>query len=381
MINNVKISVIIPVYNTEKYLKECLNSVMNQSLKEIEIICIDDGSTDNSLKILREYQQKDNRLIVLQQENNGSGIARNAGIKKSNGKYISFLDADDNYPSTKVLEILFDACEKHNISIAGGGISLRKYNEIIPSIKRGADNFFVKEGIINYNDVQFDYGYQRYIFSRELLLKNNILFPPYIRFQDPPFLVKAMICAQKFYAIREETYCYRWGHQNINWNFKRTNDMVCGIIDVLNLSIENNLVNLFKVSINRIDKEYYRIINNSLKKGNRDLFMLLIKYSSIVNENRKLLKSNTPLFCENYIAASLLDIFDNLLLLTKSNDNKETVRVLQNELENIKLSKSYRLGMILTFIPRKVKGSLKCYKEHGIKYTFKRVLVHLHLRK
>lgn len=379
--SEIKVSVIIPVYNAEKYLKECLESVLNQTLKEIEIICIDDGSTDNSLEILNEYKNKDERVIVLRQVNSGSGIARNLGIKHSSGEYIAFMDADDYYPSNKVLKILFDGCRNNNVLIAGGGISLRKNNELIPANKRGESNYFNEEGIIKYNDVQFDYGYQRYIFSHNLLTTYDILFPPYIRFQDPPFLVKAMICAQKFYAIREETYCYRWGHQNINWNFKRTNDMVCGIIDVLNLSIENNLVNLFKVSINRIDKEYYKIINNSLKKGNRDLFMLLIRYSSIVNENRKLLKSNTPLFCENYIAASLLDIFDNLLLLTKSNDNKETLRVLQNELENIKLSKSYRLGRILTFIPRKVKGGLKCYKEHGVKYTLNRVLIHLRLKK
>lgn len=373
MINNVKISVIIPVYNTEKYLKECLNSVINQSLKEIEIICIDDGSTDNSLKILREYEQKDNRIIVLQQNNSGSGVARNAGIKKGNGKYISFLDADDNYPSTKVLEILFDACEKHNISIAGGGISLRKYNEIIPATKRGANNFFVKEGIINYNDVQFDYGYQRYIFSRELLLKNNILFPPYIRFQDPPFLVKAMICAQNFYAIQEETYCYRWGHQNINWDFKRTNDMVSGIIDVLNLSIKNNLINLFNVCINRIDKEYYNIINNSLNEGNLYLINLLMEFNLIVNRNITFVTNSNALLSGQYITATLA-----LRFLNKK-DNE--VKILRQKLKIIESSKSYKFSKILTFVHQKIKGGMKCYKEHGFKYTFNRVLVHLHLKK
>ena len=364
-LKDIKVSVIIPVYNAEKYLKECLDNVINQSLKEIEIICIDDGSNDNSLKILREYQQKDNRLIVLQQKNSGSGIARNFGIKYSSGKYISFLDADDNYPSTKVLENLFDVCEEYNMCIAGGGISLRKNNEIIPAIKRGPNNFFLKEGIVNYNDVQFDYGYQRYIFSREFLLKNNILFPRYIRFQDPPFLVKAMIFAKKFYAIQEETYCYRFGHQNIDWDFKRTNDMVSGIIDVLNLSVKNNLKKLFNVCINRIDKEYYNIISNSLNEGNLYLFSLLMEFNVIVNKNIRFIANSNNLISGQYIMPALY-----IRLLNKNDDE---IKLLQQKIKNIELSKSYKFGKILTLVPRKIKGGIKCYKEHGVKYTAKRI--------
>lgn len=87
-VNLIKVSVIIPVYNTEKYLKECLNSVINQSLKDIEIICVNDGSTDNSLKILNAYANKDNRIKILSQENKGQGAARNLALKYTNGKYI-----------------------------------------------------------------------------------------------------------------------------------------------------------------------------------------------------------------------------------------------------------------------------------------------------
>ena len=90
-----KVSVIIPVHNVEAYLRECLDSVVNQTLKKIEIICIDDGSTDSSLSILREYAQKDPRISVLQQKNLHAGVARNAGIAVAKGKYLSFLDADD----------------------------------------------------------------------------------------------------------------------------------------------------------------------------------------------------------------------------------------------------------------------------------------------
>ena len=90
-----KVSVIIPVYNVEDYLRECLDSVVNQTLKEIEIICVDDGSTDKSLDILLEYAKKDNRITVLKQENLHAGVARNAGLAVARGEYLSFLDSDD----------------------------------------------------------------------------------------------------------------------------------------------------------------------------------------------------------------------------------------------------------------------------------------------
>lgn len=94
--NNPKVSVIIPVYNAEQYLRQCLDSVINQTLKNIEIICINDGSTDKSLQIIKEYQQKDKRIILVNlKQNKGVSNARNEGIKLSIGHYIAFVDADD----------------------------------------------------------------------------------------------------------------------------------------------------------------------------------------------------------------------------------------------------------------------------------------------
>lgn len=93
----IKVSVIVPVYNAEKYLAECLDSVIGQTLREIEIICVDDGSADHSLRILREYAEKDGRLKIIEQANGGGGAARNAGMAAAQGEYLAFLDADDLY--------------------------------------------------------------------------------------------------------------------------------------------------------------------------------------------------------------------------------------------------------------------------------------------
>ena len=91
----IKISVIVPVFNAEKYLKMCLNSLVSQTLKNIEIICIDDGSTDNSLAILDKFKSKDNRIKIIKQKNYGVSMARNNGISEAQGEYIGFVDADD----------------------------------------------------------------------------------------------------------------------------------------------------------------------------------------------------------------------------------------------------------------------------------------------
>ncbi len=112
-----KISIIIPVYNTEKFLKECLDSCTNQTVKDIEIICVDDCSADNSYKILEEYQQKDSRIRIFKQEKNKKqGAARNRGLGIATGEYIWFVDSDD-YIDTNACQILYDSIRDFNVDI------------------------------------------------------------------------------------------------------------------------------------------------------------------------------------------------------------------------------------------------------------------------
>ena len=111
-----KVSVVIPVYNVENYLRECLDSIINQTLKEIEIICVDDGSTDASLKILKEYAAKDNRITVITQKNLHAGVARNAGLAVAGGEYLCFLDSDDFFEPI-LLEETYNLAEKEQSQI------------------------------------------------------------------------------------------------------------------------------------------------------------------------------------------------------------------------------------------------------------------------
>ena len=109
-----KVSVIIPCYNAEKYLRQCLDSVAGQTLREIEIICVDDGSSDTTMDILREFGEKDERFKIITQENAGAGAARNNGLRQAAGEYLSFLDADDFF-ELDMLEKAFAAAEKEQV--------------------------------------------------------------------------------------------------------------------------------------------------------------------------------------------------------------------------------------------------------------------------
>lgn len=111
-----KVSVIVPVYNVEDYLEECINSILNQTLKDIEVICVDDGSTDHSYEILTDLQKKDDRLVVIRQKNEYAGAARNKGIEIAQGEYLVFLDSDDFFEKD-LLECMYDACVRDDADI------------------------------------------------------------------------------------------------------------------------------------------------------------------------------------------------------------------------------------------------------------------------
>lgn len=211
MENNIKVSVIIPVYNVENYLKKCLDSVINQTLKNIEIICINDGSTDNSLKILEEYSKKDNRIIVLNQENQGQSIARNNGLKIAKGEFIGFVDSDD-YISLNFYEKLYNSAKKYNSQIAVADIfrfcDKTNNDKYILKIKK-EENTVNKNLKFKYCNVPRCCYIWNKIYKREELLKTNIRFKENKKFEDVIWLHKILFLLKGLSTITGATYYYR----------------------------------------------------------------------------------------------------------------------------------------------------------------------------
>lgn len=284
-INEISISIIMPVYNTEEYLEETLNSVLSQTLKNIELICIDDGSKDSSLQILRSFKKKDERIQIITQENLGAGPARNAGLKIASGSYIAFLDSDDLYPSETCLQELYELAVSNKAHIAGGSLLFLDKGKISKAITKDADFTFPDTRVIKYKDFQQAYYYQRFIYSREMLKRENIAFPEYRRFQDVVFFVKAMATAGEFLSTNNPTYLYRKSNNYASLNDEQINDMLRGYIDVLTIAKKKSYQNLCTFLAGRIggNNKIREMVIASIQSGNQTAGGLYPEVLDIIN--------------------------------------------------------------------------------------------------
>ena len=281
----------------------CLNSAISQTLLNIEIICIDDGSTDDSLKILKEYKLKDNRIIIIQQKNQGSGIARNKGIKISKGKFISFMDSDDLYPNKFTLEFMFKNAIQKRVLICGGGMKIFVQDNNTIKLLKNTKISFPKNNILYYSKYQYDYYYQRFIYNNHFIKKNKLYFPNYLRYQDPPFFIKTMGLAKKFYALKNVTYYYRASYKNLKMNERKITDLYKGIRDCLKISKSMKLYKLYYLVLSRLNiKDFIDQAKKFIKSNNLKEIIDQI----IVNIDYNLLKKNNltyiiDKFYSNYI--------------------------------------------------------------------------------
>ncbi len=217
-----KISILVPIYNVEKYLKECLDSLINQTLDDIEIICLNDGSTDSSVEILEEYRLKDKRIKVINKSNSGYGHSMNIGLNNARGEYIGILESDDFTDKNMFMDLYnlakeFDAdvvksdwnnyWTTKNLSIKQGRIPARKTNKIINASQ---DKFLLK----------LHPSIWSAIYKRDFIEDNGIRFleTKGASYQDTSFHFKVMMCAEKV-VLTSKSYVY-YRQDNINSSVK-----------------------------------------------------------------------------------------------------------------------------------------------------------------
>ena len=207
----VKISIIMPVYNASRFLEMSCGSVAKQTLKDVELICVDDESTDDSLELLNKLKEKYGFIKIFTQKNQGSGKARNHGMSKAEGEYIAFLDADDIFIDEDALEKMYFYGSKNNADIVCGNLKrIRQNGEIEPNydFKNTKFAYFNKKDVVLPVEYGIPFAFYRNIFKREFLEKHDIVFPDLIRGQDPIFLAKALVNTDELYVLSADLYGY-----------------------------------------------------------------------------------------------------------------------------------------------------------------------------
>ncbi len=221
---NEMISIIVPIYKVEKYINECIESIINQSYKNIEIILVDDGSPDNCGKICDEYAKTDNRIIVVHKENGGLSDARNAGLDIAKGKYVAFVDSDD-YIDNKYIELLYKTIVKNNVRISQCGVNkFRNNGKVIEKIG-------YKEKCIKTNKQMLkemhEANWENVVVWNKMYLSElfkDIRFPKGKIHEDEYTTYKILYKTDKIAIVDEYLYNYRTNEESImgkKFNIKR----------------------------------------------------------------------------------------------------------------------------------------------------------------
>lgn len=205
-----KLSIIIPVYNVQDYLEQCINSLLNQSLKDMEFIFVNDGSTDNSLEILNRYANKDNRIKIITQENSKLEITRNNGIKNANGEYIGFLDSDD-YVDSDFYEKLYYSAKRNDAEIAIASILKHKphHNKYIVkyNCEHSATEIKKKIKLCSDRTNRFFQCWNK-IYKNTLIKEHNLKFTEHRLHEDVEFAIRAIFYANKIVSVPKINYHY-----------------------------------------------------------------------------------------------------------------------------------------------------------------------------
>lgn len=282
------ISIIVPIYKVEKYVTKCIETIMNQTYKNIEIILVDDGSPDNSAQICDEYAKKDNRIVVIHQKNGGLSNARNSGLNIAKGEYIGFVDGDD-YISNDMYETLYNAIKENNaqMSICDFYIVNEKEEELPNKVKTE-----IKEDIKIFNrqeamrEMLIDKNIRGYVWTK-LFKKEcfeNLRFPEGRNYEDIAISIKCFEKTDKIVYINKQKYYYLQRENSIDHIKSEKN--LCDALDVSYERYKNVKENYPELKEDNIYAFIHRIlcVYKDLKKMNYMDVYYCKKYVNMIQE-------------------------------------------------------------------------------------------------
>lgn len=223
-----KVSVVVPVYNVEKYLKRCVDSLIGQSYSNLEILLVDDGSKDSSLSICKEYELKDSRIRVFHKENEGLGLTRNYGIERATGEHVTFVDSDD-YLTSDAIAVMMDRAIATNADVV---IATHYYKNEVQEVampERLYSGNEIKKTLMVHmmgNDGNnldaLSYTAWGKLYKKELFTKNNLVFPSERKFiwEDLAFSVEAYPVCNKVYVLHKSVYYYCFNEGSLTHTYK-----------------------------------------------------------------------------------------------------------------------------------------------------------------
>jgi len=264
------VSVIIPVYNVEQYLEECLDSVINQTLNNIEIICVNDGSTDSSLGILEAYEKKDNRVRIISQENKGLSAARNTGMRLAEGKYIYYLDSDD-YIEIDALEKLYQRAIQDDLDVlfCDGDVQFEtiELKDNTPKFKKRGKYEGIYNGSELFKNMLANMDYQTQVSlhfaKREFLEKHELAFQEGLLYEDNIYTLNLILSASRAAHLSQTLFHYRIRENSImtsdRVSFKHLYSSLCIYFEELKFVERIDEVSLRNAVTTQIEEIYKRI--------------------------------------------------------------------------------------------------------------------------
>lgn len=242
-----KVSVIVPAYNVEDYIQNCLQSLISQTLTDIEIIIIDDGSTDKTKEIISEFAQNDLRINLITQQNQGVSAARNAGMRIATGEYIGFVDSDD-WIDPDFYEKLYEAAKRHDADVSVASIlkhkkNYQKYN-VHYNDSKCANTIQEKIKISENKNRRFFYVWNR-IYRTSLIRNNNLTFPEGRLLEDIKFSMHAIYYANRIVSVPKVKYHYVERSNSIikskDKTGKKRNDHIIAYVELQEFAKKHNI--------------------------------------------------------------------------------------------------------------------------------------------
>lgn len=408
---NPKVSVIMPSLNVASYIRECVESVINQTLKELEILCVDAGSTDGTLEVLEEYAAKDGRIRIIRSNKKSYGYQVNLGIDAATGEYIGIVETDD-YILPDMYKDLYEIAYRESADICKADFQRfwgEGDNRVIRCASCARENLYNK--ILNVRDnpdiMRCSTFNQIGIYSLPFLRNKNVRLneSPGASYQDNGFWFQVIIQAERVYYVNKAYYMLRRDNPNSSVNSKTKVFCMCEEYDFIRSflhqhpELEARFASRLAVyrmynydfTLNRIAPAFQL---EFLRRYAEDFHSIedageLDKTLYTEGQWKKLhdiMECPEFIYYRDYYQDGRVQAEINQQkkktdeLQAEINQQKSRADGLQYDLDCVHNSVSFRAGRAITWLPRKARGGVRCYKEHGLRYTFDRGLIHMRLK-